>query len=308
MTVSDTTASDKQTTNGMGERTVTATEAVPVAEVGLRRLLDLQEHGPDTFVGIAPRYPWGRLFGGQVVAQALRAAQRTVDADLPVHSLHAYFIRGGTHTEPVRFEVDRLRNGRSFHNRLVVARQSSGAILNLACSFQHPEDEADVQTSSPPADIPGPEQGEDTGWGSGLLQRRSVISEPSHTVTWVRLAAEPLDDPELVACALAFLSDSVPTGAVRSAHPIQVPRSRIRETFVGASLDHVVYFQRPPADTTGWFLSDARCHGLVGGRGVSVADLYDDRGTQVLTIVQEVLLRERRSGLGGETGLRGKDI
>ena len=106
----------------------------------LSRLFDLEAHGPDTFVGIGPQYPWGGLYGGQIVAQALRAAASTVDSDLEVHSLRSYFIRRGDHTEPIRFEVDRIRNGRSFSTRRVIARQAVGAILNLEASFQRPGD------------------------------------------------------------------------------------------------------------------------------------------------------------------------
>ena len=114
-----------------------------IGSIGLADLLTLEPHGPDTYVAPVARYPWGgRLFGGQVVAQALRAAAATVDPARPAHSLHSYFIRPGTTGEPVRFEVERLRDGRSFSTRQVVARQSAGAILNLSVSFQVTEDEA----------------------------------------------------------------------------------------------------------------------------------------------------------------------
>src|SRR4029078_9207793 len=91
----------------------------------------LETHGPDTFVASGPRYPWGGLYGGQIVAQALRAAAATVHDGLPCHSLRAYFIRRCDHEEQTRYEVDRIRNGRSFATRRVVARQAIGAILNL---------------------------------------------------------------------------------------------------------------------------------------------------------------------------------
>src|SRR3954447_2893715 len=94
------------------------------------KMMSLEEHGADTYVGVGPQYPWGGLYGGQIVAQALRAASNTVDPAFRVHSLHAYFIRRGDADEPIRFEVDRIRNGRSFVTRLVVARQATGAILN----------------------------------------------------------------------------------------------------------------------------------------------------------------------------------
>ncbi len=275
-----------------------------IDQIGFGQLIELEEHGADTYVAVAPEYPWARLFGGQVVAQALRAAQLTVDERYDVHSLHAYFIRGGTHKEPVRYEVDRIRNGRSFATRRVVARQSNGAILNLSASFQAPEQEADVQSMTAPVEVPPPDSVEDTGWG-GLLVRRTALKEFGRTVSWVKVAGEASGDPMIDACSLAFVSDSVPTGAVRAAHPVQVPRSEIRETFVGASLDHIVYFHRPSHGHQ-WLLADVRCHGLVGGRGVSVGNLFDPSGVHILTIVQEVLLRERRQS-GGEDGLGGKE-
>lgn len=276
-----------------------------VDDLSFVELLDLESHGPDTFVAVAPRYPWGRLFGGQVVAQALRAAQLSVDDEFPVHSLHAYFIRGGTPAEPVRFEVDRVRNGRSFVTRQVSARQSTGAILSLLASFQRPEEEVDVQPVEPPRDVPPPDDLSDTSWGR-LMSRRPAMTEFGRTVSWLRLAGESDGEPRLDVCGLAFLSDGVPTGAVRAAHPIQVPRSEIRETFVGASLDHSVYFHRP-VHPYQWLLADMTCHGLIGGRGLSVGNVFDDAGTHAMTIVQEVLLRKRRSPSGGEAGLGGKD-
>ena len=137
-------------------------------------VLDLSEHGPDTWIGGSPPYRWGRIYGGQVVAQALWAATRSVDADFFPHSLHAYFIRGGSLKEPVRYEVDRLRDGRSFCTRAVVARQSGGAILHLSCSFQRHEDEADVQTATMPL-APAAEDmrgaGDNWPW---IMERRSM--------------------------------------------------------------------------------------------------------------------------------------
>ncbi len=280
------------------------TVGMSIGDVSFADLMALEPHGPDISVAIAPRYPWGRLFGGQVVAQGLRAAQATVDPKYQVHSIHAYFIRGGTHDEPVRYEVDRIRNGRSFTTRRVVARQSSGAILNLSASFQVAEAQVDVQSMSAPPEVPSPDDLADTGWGD-LMQRRLAVTEFGRTISWVRLNDDLDGNDQMKACALAFVSDAVPTGAVRAAHPIQVPRSKIRETFSGASLDHVVYFHRPvPANQ--WLLCDTRCHGLVGGRGVSVGNVFDSDGVHSLTIVQEVLLRERNKPNGGETGLGGK--
>jgi acyl-CoA thioesterase II len=119
-------------------------------------MFDLQSHGPDTFVGEGPRYPSGGLYGGQIVAQALRTAAFTVDTEFAPHSIRAQFIRGGDHTEPVRYEVDRIRNGRSFLTRRVVARQAVGAILNAECSFQRSERSASMQAVEMPP-VPGPD-------------------------------------------------------------------------------------------------------------------------------------------------------
>ena len=109
-------------------------------------MFELSSHGPDVHVGIGPQYPWGGLYGGQIVAQAFRAATLSVDDGLEPHSIRAYFIRRGDASEPVRYEVDRIRNGRSFATRRVVARQAVGAILNAESSFQRPEASVELQT------------------------------------------------------------------------------------------------------------------------------------------------------------------
>ena len=266
---------------------------IPVDEVSFLELLDLEQHGPDTYVGIAPRYPWGRLFGGQVIAQALRAAMHTVEEGFAPHSLHAYFIRGGTHEEPVRFEVDRLRNGRSFIARSVVARQSSGAILHLSASFQKDESDApDVTPVAMPEAAP-PDSASDDGWG-GMVDRRKVLREDGRVHMWVRLTqTDPLPDQRLAACALAFLSDTTMSEPPRSIHPLQVDRAELLDTFVGASLDHAMHFHRP-CDPTGWILADSEAQTLVGSRGLSAGRMFAPDGTHLATVSQEVLLRIRR--------------
>ncbi len=138
-------------------------------------MFELSPHGTDVLVGTGPRYPWGGLYGGQIVAQALRAAASSVDPAFEPHSIRAYFIRRGDHTEPVRYEVDRIRNGRSFATRRVVARQAVGAILNAESSFQRPEPAALVQTVTMP-DVPSPEALPSDSW-STAFDRRSVPSD-----------------------------------------------------------------------------------------------------------------------------------
>ncbi|MEL6893472.1 MAG: acyl-CoA thioesterase domain-containing protein [Actinomycetota bacterium] len=196
--------------------------ALRIDEIEFCDLFELEPHGPDTFVGITVRYPWGdRLFGGQVVAQALRAAINTVDPERTPHSLHSYFIRPGSPNEPIRFEVERLRDGRSFTTRQVVARQSSGAILNASVSFQAPEaDEADVPVSVIPDDLPPPTDPtlRDDSW-SRFLTRKATDLTGGRFGYWIRLDADLGDDPANQYCALMFTSDAAPFRAGRSAHP-----------------------------------------------------------------------------------------
>ena len=257
-------------------------------------LMGLEAHGPDVFVGVSPDYPWGRVYGGQVVAQGLRAAAATVDVDRHVHSLHAYFIRGGRIDEPIRYEVDRIRNGRSFMTRRVVARQSEGAILNLSCSFQIREDQADVQESTLSTDLGGVGGGTNEDWG--MLERRGVCQEVGRTAAWLRVVGPLGDDPVVQACALAYASDDLPTTAAGSSHPrmaeLDGDRMTFGDIFVGASLDHAIWFHRPaPADE--WQLHDFRSHGLSGGRGMSIGEVFSADGVHVATVAQQTLFRER---------------
>ncbi len=262
------------------------------------RLFDLESHGPDTFVGIGPRYPWGGLFGGQIVAQALRAAAATVEPEQQVHSLRAYFIRRGDHTEPIRFEVDRIRNGRSFSTRRVVARQAIGAILNLEASFQLPEETADVQTIAFDASLPAPDSLTSDAW-SDAFDRRNVPKDvlgsddrsgSGRSAAWMRVASDVGDDQLVHRCWLAYMSDDMPSDAVRTAHPEFAGVDGITFT---ASLDHTIWFHRPlRADE--WHLYDFTCHGFVGARGLAVGHVFAADGTHVATVAQEVLMRDAR--------------
>lgn len=266
-----------------------------IRDVDFRDLMHLEPHGPDTYVGIVAKYPWGdRLFGGQVVAQALRAAIHTVDPARRAHSLHSYFIRPGSPHEPIRFEVERLRDGRSFCTRQVVARQSAGAILNLSVSFQVDEDEADVQLTSVPDTVPPPDDPSltDYSWGA-MLERKTADPAPGRVGYWIRLDAEFGDDVDLHLCGLAFMSDAAPSRAGRSPHPDFTNDPSDRFKFIGASLDHSIWFQRPSrADEWHWF--DLTSHGLAGGRGLVTGDILTHDGVQAASFSQEVLLRRRR--------------
>jgi acyl-CoA thioesterase-2 len=262
--------------------------------VDFATMMQLEPHGTDVFVGIGPRYPWGGLYGGQIVAQGLRAAAATVEDRYRVHSVHAYFIRRGDHDEPIRFEIDRVRNGRSFLTRQVVARQSIGAILTMSVSFQVDEAGHDVQTAQLP-EVPAPDELTGESW-SPMFERRFAGArdqEEGRSRAWLKMGDAIGADPILQACALAYLSDDLPTDAVVALHP---DRNRVLdegtydEQFMSASLDHAIWFHRPPV-VDEWHLHDFASHGYLSSRGLAIGHVLTAAGTHVATIAQEVLLR-----------------
>lgn len=253
--------------------------------------MQLEAHGPDTWVGVGPKYPWGGLYGGQIVAQGLRAASHSVDPRFVVHSLHAYFIRRGDHEAPVRYEVDRIRDGRSFCTRRVVARQSTGAILNMSASFQIPEPADEQQTVEAPK-VPGPDGSKENKW-STIFDRRSVRQRDldpndARRCAWFRIGTQLPDDPLLHACALAFISDDLPTEAVIARHPEHVREPTT--AFYNASLDHAIWFH-DTLKADAFHLYEFGCHSLRAGRGLAIGHVFDAAGKHVATVNQEVLLR-----------------
>jgi acyl-CoA thioesterase-2 len=259
-------------------------------------------------VGTGPQYPWGGLYGGQIVAQALRAATLSVDEGLEPHSIRAYFIRRGDASEPVRYEVDRIRNGRSFATRRVVARQAIGAILNAEASFQRPEESVEFQTVDMP-DVPAPEDLERESW-SPAFERATVPIERvggpprdggGRAVAWMKVT-DPIGNPGnapaqlLHRCWLAFLSDDLPTDAVHRAHPMSLEQRGETEenTFFAASLDHTMWFHRRVAADE-WHLHDFSCLHFVGGRGLALGHVFTAGGVHAATVAQEVLMRDTRT-------------
>lgn len=255
-------------------------------------MMALVPHGPDTFVGVGPEYPWGGLYGGQIVAQGLRAAGLTVEPAFRPHSLHAYFVRRGDATEPIRFEVDRVRNGRSFCTRTVSARQSTGAILTMTASFQVDEEQPDLQSATMPA-VPGPDEVPSDSWSPAFDRR--FIGDPDRDSgpvrAWLRVTDDLGDDPLVHACGIAYMSDDLPTDGPRSVHPDRRPGEH--GTFMSASLDHAVWFHRP-ARADVWHLEEVRSSGIAGGRGVALVEVFLADGTHAATVAQEVLIRARR--------------
>ena len=273
-----------------------AGEELRSAEVmDLARILEMSRHGHDVWVGSGPSYPWGGLYGGQIVAQGLLAGGYSVDESYRPHSVRAYFIRRGRHAEPVRYEVDRIRDGRSFCTRRVVARQGGEAILNLEASFQSAEPSEDIETVAMDNSLPGPDALEESSWSPAF--RRASVPSPAarmgagRAAAW--MAATPLGQraPLVDAAAFAFLSDDLPTDAVVRSHPRSAGEEDPWEGSVfSASLDHTIWFHRHGrADS--WHLHDFSCHSFVGARGLALGHLHASDGTHVATVAQEVLLR-----------------
>lgn len=287
-------------------------------DAGFAPLLELAAHGPDTYVGPSRRYPFEGLYGGQVVAQALWAAGLTVKPGYAPHSLHAYFLRMGDPSEPVRFEVERLRDGRSFIARQVVARQSMGAILNMSASFQAtspqggPTPAADVQLASSPEVAP-PSRGEDLSWGP-VFELRLVRGKLGATgewlsasqasaasvgqagsgegtaCSWLKVREQLPEEPSVHAAALAYESDSGPAWVVGALHEAssgpEVPRWPV-------SLDHAMWFHRGfRADD--WLLFSMSACSLNASRGLAQAQVFSQGGALVASVSQEVLLRRPR--------------
>jgi len=254
-------------------------------------LLSLEQVKPDAYLGAGPVLGWGRIYGGQVVAQALRAAGLTVDESLRPQSLHAYFVQAGDERLPVLYEVERVRDSGSFATRQVVAYQARGAVLNLIASFHRVETSVDIAAVAAPRDVPAPETmpPEPTDLH---FERRSVLRriEPEpYELGWMRVP-EPLDDePMLQACAFAYCSDEFPLGTALCAHPA-VPNW---ERVFTASLDHAIWFHRPlRADE--WLLYELRGGGVADSRGLAFARVFDRSGTHVASLAQEALARDRR--------------
>jgi acyl-CoA thioesterase-2 len=264
-------------------------------------MLELEQLDRDLFRAWNPQAPAGRraltLFGGQVAAHALRAATFTVNPEHHPHSLHGYFLRPGKDNAHTILRVDRLRDGRSFSTRTVVAMQDGEAIFTLTASFHR--DESGGEYSTPiAADIPLPEElMERDGlapnlWGVESPFDRLEIPEYSHRmqserprrVMWMRAKSRLPDDPNLHACVLAFLSDMGVVGAVRAA------LGRLHEHGMGASLDHALWFhRRVRADE--WLLFDVSSKSNAGARGLGVGTMHTATGIHAVTIGQEALVR-----------------
>ncbi|MFM8303077.1 MAG: acyl-CoA thioesterase [Actinomycetota bacterium] len=286
---------------------------MPTSLVALLELLDLEVLEENLFRGLSPETPHQRVFGGQVAAQALVAAGRTVEADRRVHSLHSYFLRPGDPAIPIVFEVDRIRDGRSFATRRVVAIQHGRAIFNLSASFQIDEPGPDHAMAMP--DVPDPESVptvrervetkfgdakpdealEWLGRGTPLEVRHlqephwmePTRREPSQDL-WFRAAGPMPDDPLLHACVVAYASDLSLIDTATLPHAIGYDTG-----FMIASLDHAMWFHREfRADQ--WLLYHQVSPSASGARGLAEGYVFRRDGALVVTVIQEGLIRPLR--------------
>jgi len=254
--------------------------------------LALDDESADAFVSRDP--PDRRhVFGGLLVAQALRAAAQTVDPARTAHSLHASFLVAGAGGERVRYEVERTRDGASFATRRVVARQAHGIVLVLTADFH--DLEAGLEYEVPPAGPVPPPDGLGPGrYSSPWFESRDVRPGastsrlPHARRSWFRPRVPLPDDPALHLQALAYLSDHGPTRAAREPHADLASDARR----MSVSLDHSVWFHRP-VDVNGWLLSELVPVATGRGRGLSLGTVRSADGRLVATVAQEVLLRTR---------------
>jgi acyl-CoA thioesterase II len=279
---------------------------------GVVELLDLEQIELDIFRGRSPEGERRqRVFGGQVAGQALVAAGRTVPADRPVHSLHAYFIRPGDPTVPLVYLVERVRDGRSFTTRRVTVVQHGKTIFTLSASFHR--EEPGVEHAEPMPDVPRPEELEPTAvryqrifgpesadfFRDSPIQIRHVgpltveaVQDPllrsSRNQVWLRADGELPDDPLLHVCLMTYASDMTLLDSVLLASGL----SWADGSTTGASLDHAMWFHRPfRADR--WLLYAQDSPSAGGGRGLARGEVYTEDGTLVVSVVQEGLIRRK---------------
>jgi acyl-CoA thioesterase-2 len=286
---------------------------VPASPAELVDLLDLETIDLNLFRGRQPDTQLQRVFGGQVAGQALVAATRTVEERVEIHSMHSYFLRPGDTAVPIVYDVDRVRDGRSFATRRVLARQHGHPIFALTASFQVQEDGFEHQDRMPV--VPSPEESEDVAallladsprreewrreW-SVLDLRRAADSRPggglengeqvSRICFWVRVRPTLPDDVIVHRAALTYVSDMTLLGAALVVHGEELHSPTIQ----AASLDHTVWFHRPHrADE--WLLYDQASPSAGGARGLSFGKLFTQDGRLVASVAQEGLIRRRRT-------------
>jgi acyl-CoA thioesterase-2 len=267
--------------------------------------------GQDVFTGTSQWEPLGRVFGGQVMAQSLVAAQRTIGDERGVHSLHAYFLRPGDLSIPITFTVDRIHDGRSFATRRTQASQDGVPILSMIASFQTLDDGLDHQIDMPD-DLPGPDDVPSDAellsavdhpvaraWADRPFDMRHVPSpvyfsidgaRVAHQAVWMRATSPLPDDLDLHRAALLYASDYTLLETIYRRHGVPM----ITPGLKAASLDHAMWWHRPGrADE--WMLYVQESPNATGGRGLALGRIYDRSGRLLASVAQEGMIRVPRA-------------
>lgn len=276
----------------------------------LLQLLNLEQIDENSFRGQSQDLGFGSVYGGQVLGQALSAAYKTVPVERRAHSLHAYFLRPGDVREPIVYQVDPIRDGKSFTTRRVVAIQKGCAIFSMSASFQIVEPGFDHQDKAP--SVPGPE-----GLPSEMelvervadrlparIRERLQCPQPIEVRPieasnlfspqkrepvrhqWFKAIDELPDDPAIHQYLLAYASDYgfMPTSLFPHGRSVLEPQMQV------ASLDHAMWFHRP-FRMDDWLLYGVQSPNACGGRGLAIGKVFDRQGVLVATVVQEGLIR-----------------
>ena len=271
---------------------------MPESLEDLVELLDLETIDADLYRGRQPQTSAQRVFGGQVLGQALVAASDTVDPERVVHSLHGYFLRPGDTAVPIEYHVERIKDGKAFSSRRVVASQHEKTIFYMSTSYQQPEPGLD-HSDPMPTDLVEPEdaptlasvfeqasgrKAED--WNKEWAALDVRLAGLSGRQFWIRAAGKLPGEPALHACVLAYASDLTLLGASLLPHGIIIGDRRIQP----ASLDHALWFHRPfRADE--WLLYDQASPSASGARGFATGRLFSQDGRLIASVAQEGLIR-----------------
>jgi len=283
--------------------------AAPDPMTRLLAALDLARDGENTFTGPSLHRPGGRVFGGQVLAQALLAAGRTVPEGRLPHSLHGYFLRPGDVEQSISFAVERMRDGRSFSARRTHAIQSGQPILSMITSFQDTQD--GFEHSDPMPDVPPPSEVDSAHAELGPIDHplakfwiaqsafdlrhvdTALYLGPAPTATdrqmvWMRARGVVPDDQLLHRALMAYACDEIVLEPVMRKHGL----SMVTPGLSVASLDHAMWWHRP-ARVDEWLLYVQSSPSAQGGRGLATAKVYTQSGTLVASIAQEGMFRVR---------------
>jgi acyl-CoA thioesterase-2 len=261
----------------------------------------------DIFTGVSQSMPLGRVYGGQVLAQSIVAAERTLSEDRTVHSMHGYFLRPGDSTKGITFAVDRIHDGRSISTRRTQAFQEGVPIFSMIASFQDDDPGLDHQTPMPTG-LPAPDELPDVEEhlkGLHPMSKRLFTDRPvdvrhipspiyltvegarvPRQAVWVRTRRTLPDDPAIHRAALAYISDFTIQESILRAHGVAWATPGLKV----ASLDHAMWWHRP-GRVDEWMLYVQESPSARGGRGLATGRIYSADGALVASVAQEIMIR-----------------